>query len=221
MEAGGTRGFVRVGVGVGVVAAAVVVAAGFAALSLVSGCGASTTLARPTAPVAVDPGARVVDDGFVFHLRDANGTRDAAFVDEGFLLGSIAVVEEGAHRGVFDEDGALRYNRDDGASWFTPAERGVEEWTRVDVAAGEDVVVLKWHLDGASLAIGAGDSVLLEGAEDYVVTAPVAFGDSGASYQPHLSIDNDDTIVVTVSGASREHTIDVDPIWGAAFASRR
>ncbi len=202
---------------------------------VVAACGADDPL-RSAFP---DVAQRALADGGVAFVRRAQGfvepapgdpvvaahaalERVAAILpiegEDSFTLGlvggfSVQVRERGLFGPGEAGGGHVRYARGDGVVYWSRSGDGLEEW--LHVVTPHAGVLATWEMVGARFEPRA-DAVAVvdEGGRDRIrVTAPEAWGASGARLAVRLEVRDDILALVVGDAAAEEEEILVDPLW--------
>lgn len=113
--------------------------------------------------------------------------------------------------GVLVEN-AVRYPRADGASYWTAAPGGFEEWLLLTPGAAGSAAVVVWEVEGATLRQRgeAVDLVDAEGVPRIRVTAPRAYAAGGAAVKARLEARG---AAISLFVDSTGGAVLVDPLW--------
>jgi MYXO-CTERM domain-containing protein len=148
------------------------------------------------------------DGAGAFVFRGANGFE--AHVREVGAAGAGRIVER-----------AVAYRREDGASFWTTAPGGTEEWLQIEPGrAFANRPVATWQVTGAKLH-ARGGAVELAGADGVArvrVTAPAAFAAGGRRVEARLRVGAqiEETSTIELYADAGGEAVLVDPLWMAA-----
>lgn len=130
----------------------------------------------------------------------------------------LTLREVGMRGGAQLAEETVSYARDDGVSFWTATERGVEEWLLLEPTLPGAERQLVWRAEGGSFVPGLDgtfDVVDEVGVRRLRVSAPVAFAEDGESVPLRLEASGGELRLVVAQGDRR---VLVDPGWSATDA---
>lgn len=131
---------------------------------------------------------------------------------------AIEVTELEAWGPTQQAEGAIAFAREGGRSYWTPTERGFEEWLHLAPGVARGNVVARWEVKGAKLVQESAGVALLDaaGVPRMRVTAPVAWAADGAPVSLRLHAEGGQ-LALWVDARGEE--VLVDPLWELAGSS--